>query len=86
MVRSKDYKILNILLRRNPNIWTFNTRELNVKIPCDDKYFNKRKSVMKFESKPALNNTRKPKQLSPQSDKYETPYTIQIKALILTYP
>ena len=52
LVRSKDYKAVNVLLRRNSNIWTFNTRELNEEIPCDDRHFTKRKGVMKFESKP----------------------------------
>ena len=52
LVGSKDYKAINVLLRRNSNIWTFNTRELNEEIPCNDRHFTKRKGVMKFESKP----------------------------------
>ena len=52
LVRAKDYKTVNTLLRRNPNTWLFNTRELNEEIPCNDKHFTKRKGVMKFESRP----------------------------------
>ena len=71
LIESKDYKTVNTLLRRNPNTWKFNTRELNEEIPCDDKHFTKRKGVMKFETRPASNNTRKPKLTTPQSDSYE---------------
>ena len=52
LIGSKDYKTVNTLLRRNPNTWKFNTRELNEEIPCADKHFTKRKGVMKFETKP----------------------------------
>ena len=65
LVESKDYKSINTLLRRNPNTWLFNTRDLNEEIPCDDRHFTKRKGVMKFESKPTYN---KSKQVSPPSD------------------
>ena len=51
LVRSKDYKAVNILLRHNPNIWKFDTRELNEEIPCDDRHFTKSKGGMKFKSK-----------------------------------
>ena len=72
LVGSKDYKAVNVLLRRNSNIWKFDTRELNEEIPCDDRHFTKRKEVIKFESKPTSNNrTRKSKQVSPQNDAYE---------------
>mgnify|MGYP001129580393 CR=1 FL=1 len=72
LVRTKDYKTINTLLRRNPNIWALNTRELNEEIPCADRHFTKRKGIMKFESKPVSTNTRKPKQTTPQSDVYES--------------
>ena len=39
LVESKNYNTFNTLLRRNPNIWKFNTRELNKEIPCDDRHF-----------------------------------------------
>ena len=39
LVESKDYKTVNALLRRNPNTWLFNTRELNEEIPYDKKHF-----------------------------------------------
>ena len=52
LVKAKDYKTVNTLLRRNPNTWLFDTRTLNEEIPCDDKHFLKRKGVMKFESRP----------------------------------
>ena len=72
LVKSKDYKTLNTLLRRNPNTWKFDTRELNEEILCNDRHFTKRKGVLKFETKPTMYNTRKPKQTSsPQSDAYE---------------
>ena len=72
LINLKDYKTLNTLLRRNPNTWKFNTRELNEEIPCDERHFTKRKGVMKFETKPTMNNTRKLKQTSsPQSDSHE---------------
>ncbi len=71
LVRSKDYKTVNTLLRRNPNTWKFDTRELNEEILCDERHFTKRKGVLKFETKPTMNNTRKSKQTTPQSDKYE---------------
>ena len=38
LVESKDYKTVNTLLRRNPNTWKFNTRELNEEIPCEDRH------------------------------------------------
>ena len=49
LVESKECKTVNTLLRRNPNTWKFNTRELNEEIHCDDKHFTKRNWVMKFE-------------------------------------
>ena len=52
LVKAKDYKTVNTLLRRNPNTWLFDTRTLNEEIPCDDKHFTKRKGVMKFETRP----------------------------------
>ena len=52
LVGSKDYKAINVLLRRNSNIWKFDTRELNEEIPCDERHFTKRKGVMKFETRP----------------------------------
>ena len=52
LVESKDYKTINALLRHNPNILTFNTRDFNEEIPCDEKHFVKRKGVMKFEYRP----------------------------------
>ena len=52
LIGSKDYKTVNTLLRRNPNTWKFNTRELNEEISCADKHFTKRKGVMKFETRP----------------------------------
>ena len=52
LVKAKDYKTVNTLLRRNPNTWLFDTRALNEEIPCDDKHFTKRKGVMKFETRP----------------------------------
>ena len=52
LVGCKEYKAINVLLRRNSNIWKFDTRSLNEEIPCDDRHFTKRKGVMKFETKP----------------------------------
>ena len=52
LIESKDYKTNNALLRCNPNLWKFDTRELNEEIPCDEKHFTKRKSIMKFEYRP----------------------------------
>ena len=52
LVKAKDYKTVNTLLRCNPNTWLFDTRTLNEEIPCDDKHFTKRKGVMKFETRP----------------------------------
>ena len=49
LVEMKDYKTINVLLRRNKNTWLFNTRELNEEIPCNERHFTKRKGVMKFE-------------------------------------
>ena len=72
LVASKDYKAINVLLRRNTNTWKFDIRSLNEEISCDDRHFLKRKGVMKFESKTTSNNrTRKSKQVSPQNDAYE---------------
>ena len=74
LIESKNYKTLNVLLKRNPNTWLFNTRELNEEIPCNDKLFDKTKGVMKFEAKPILktnfvpqilNNAHKIKQTTP---------------------
>lgn len=56
LARSKDYKAVNVLLRRNSNTWIFNTRKLNEEIPCEDKHFLKRKGIMKFESRPRRNS------------------------------
>ena len=58
LVESKDYKTINVLLRRNQNIWKFDTRELNEEIPCDVKHFTKRKGVMKFEYRPGCKATK----------------------------
>ena len=52
LIGSKDYKTVNTLLRRNPNTWKFNTRELNEEIPCADRDFTMRKGVMKCETRP----------------------------------
>ena len=71
LVRSKDYKTVNTLLRRNPNTWKFDTRELNEEILCDDRHFTKRKGVLKFETKPTTNSTRKVKRAAPVNDAYE---------------
>lgn len=49
--KSKDYKTINILLRSNPYTWLFNTRKLNEEIPGDEIHFNKRKGLMKCETK-----------------------------------
>ena len=57
LVESKDYKTINVLLRRNPNIWKFDTRELNEEIPCDVNHFTERKGVMKFEYQPGCKAT-----------------------------
>ena len=58
LVESKYYKTINVLLRRNPNIWKLDTRELNEEIPCDVKHFTKRKGVMKFEYRPGCKATK----------------------------
>ena len=55
LVELKDYKTINVLLCRNKNTWSFNTRELNEEIPCNERYFTKRKGVMKFECRPQHN-------------------------------
>ena len=52
LIESKDYKTVNTLLRRNPNTWKFNTRELNEEILYDEKPFTKRNGIMKFETRP----------------------------------
>lgn len=51
LVRSKYYKTVNVLIRNNPNTWTFNTKELNEEIPCEKRQFLKRKGVMKFPTR-----------------------------------
>ena len=58
LVEMKDYKTINVLLRRNTNTWLFNTRELNEEIPCNERHFTKRKGVMKFECRPQHNTVR----------------------------
>ena len=40
---NKYYKLINALLRHNPSLWKFNTRDLNKEIPLDEKHFIKRK-------------------------------------------
>ena len=71
LVRYRDYQTINTLLRRNPNTWKFDTRELNEEILCDDRHFTKRKGVLKFETKPTTNNTSKVKRAAPVNDTYE---------------
>ena len=55
LVELKNYKAINALLRRIKNKWSFNTRELNEEIQCDERHFTKRKSGMKFEYQPRCN-------------------------------
>ena len=52
LAKNKDYKTINTLLRRNPNISSFDTRALNEEIPQQEKHFVKRNGVMKNETKP----------------------------------
>ena len=52
LTKEKDYKTINTLLRRNPNVSTFDTRALNEEIPQQEKHFVKRNGVMKNETKP----------------------------------
>ena len=40
LVRTKEFKAINTLLRRNTNAWKFDTRELNEEIPCNDTLLN----------------------------------------------
>lgn len=47
LAKSKDYKTINSLLRRHPNILAFNTRKFNEEIQRNEKHFTKRKCVMK---------------------------------------
>ena len=51
LANEKDYRTINTLLRRNPNISKFDTRALNEEIPQQEKHFVKRKGVMKNENK-----------------------------------
>ena len=52
LAKEKDYKTINTLLRRNPNVSAFDTRTLNEEIPQQEKHFVKRKGIMKNETKP----------------------------------
>ena len=52
LTKEKDYKTINALLRRNPNVSLFDTRSLNEEIPQQEKHFVKRNGVMKNEAKP----------------------------------
>lgn len=37
LFRWKDYKMINSLLRCNPNTWSFDTKEINEEISCKEK-------------------------------------------------
>ena len=52
LTKEKDYKTINTLLRRNPNVSSFDTRALNEEIPQQEKHFVKRNGIMKNETKP----------------------------------
>ena len=58
LTAKKDYKTLNILFRRNPNVSKFDTRSLNEDIPQESKRFTKRNGKLCNVSKstPRKNN------------------------------
>ena len=52
LVKRRDYKTLNALLRRNENVNMFDTRLLNEEIPQTDKRFTKRDGKLRNVAKP----------------------------------
>lgn len=52
LVKRRDYKTLNTLLRRNENVNLFDTRLLNEEIPQTDKRFTKRDGKLRNVAKP----------------------------------
>ena len=60
LVKRRDYKTLNALLRRNENVIMFDTRLLNEDIPQSDKHLTKGdgklRNVAKYNNKSNLND------------------------------